>query len=69
MTDLLKKAFDRASSLPESEQDALARWLIRELEAETRWTALLSRSADRISNLAAEAREEYKAERTDPAAC
>lgn len=66
MTDLLHEAFRRASSLPKSEQDALAKWLLRELEAERRWTELLSSSSNRIASLAAEAREEYQADRTDP---
>ncbi len=34
MTDLLKKAFDVASRLPEHEQDAVAEWLLTELASE-----------------------------------
>jgi hypothetical protein len=66
MTELLRKAFDRASTLPDSEQDALANWLLRELEAETRWADALASSSGRLSTLAAEARREYRADRTEP---
>jgi len=34
VTDLLKKAFDAASRLPESEQDAVAEWLLAALASE-----------------------------------
>lgn len=37
MTDLLRKAFDAASRLPEDQQDAVVEWLLAELASETRW--------------------------------
>ena len=37
MTDLLKKAFDAASQLPDEEQDAVAEWLLTELASEEGW--------------------------------
>ena len=37
MTKLLEKAFKKASKLPEVEQNALAKWLLEELEAEKEW--------------------------------
>jgi hypothetical protein len=42
MTDLLKKAFDAASRLPENEQDAVAEWLFAELAAEEEWEERLA---------------------------
>ncbi len=37
MTKLLEEAFSKASQLSSEEQDALADWLLRELESESRW--------------------------------
>jgi hypothetical protein len=34
MTELLEKAFKKASKLPEMEQNVIAKWLIDELESE-----------------------------------
>ena len=42
MTNLLQKAFDEASKLPEGEQDALGRILLEELASERRWEELFS---------------------------
>jgi len=44
MTQLLRKAFAEAQKLPEPEQDALANWLLEELESERRWEEAFSRS-------------------------
>jgi hypothetical protein len=65
MTDLLKKAFDRASRLAEDEQDALARWLLDEIASDRRWGTSFARSQDRLADLAREARDEYRADRTE----
>ncbi len=37
MTQLLEKAFEEASKLPELEQNVLAQWLIDELISERKW--------------------------------
>lgn len=37
MTALLEKAFEQASRLPEMEQNALAKWMLDELQSESRW--------------------------------
>jgi hypothetical protein len=37
MADLLKKAFKEASTLPEVEQNTLAKWVLEELEAKRKW--------------------------------
>ena len=57
MTKLLERAFKRASHLPEVEQNALARWLIDELEAEQAWDARFAESEDVLESLANEAIE------------
>ena len=57
MTELLQKAFDRASELPEAEQDKFARFLLAELESERQWENSFSRpeSEDLLERLADEA--------------
>jgi len=51
MTKLLQKAFDEASKLPESEQDALGRILLDELAAERCWEELFTGSQDLLAEL------------------
>lgn len=66
MTKLLEQAFARAQSLPEPEQDVLARLLIEEIDSERRWDELFARSPDRPRALADEVWAEHKADRTQP---
>ena len=66
MTKLLEQAFAKAKSLPESDQDALARLLIDEIESERRWDELFARSGQRVRSLADEAWAEHEAGRTEP---
>ena len=69
MTDLLKKAFDAASRLPEDEQDALAEWLLMELASEEGWRVRFAETQGALSVLAREARDEHQrgeTERLDP---
>ena len=68
MTDLLQQAFDRASELPRGEQDAFARFLLAELDAEQRWDELLDRpeSQDMLERMADEATRTHRAGRTEP---
>ena len=58
MTKLLEQAFEKASKLPKEEQDAMAAFMIGELESEKRWEALFAGSQDRLREMAAEALEE-----------
>jgi hypothetical protein len=44
MTKLLERAFKKASRLPTVEQDALAKWVLEELEAENKWNKAFSDS-------------------------
>jgi hypothetical protein len=37
MTKLLEKAFKEASGLPETEQNALAKWVLDELHSQRDW--------------------------------
>jgi hypothetical protein len=60
MTKLLKKAFERASELPDIDQNALAKWLLEELEAEKKWEATFVGSEDALDLLADEAIREHK---------
>jgi hypothetical protein len=60
MTKLLEKAFEKASSLPAQEQDAIADWLLAELESEGRWANLFAGSQDALKSLASEALEEHR---------
>ena len=58
MTDLLKKAFEAASRLPEEEQDAVAKWLLAELSSEKRWEKRFAETQSHLSALAQEALRE-----------
>jgi len=60
VTDLLKKAFDVASRLPEEEQDAVAEWLLAELATEEGWDERFAGTQDALSVLAREASEEHQ---------
>jgi hypothetical protein len=64
MTNLLQKAFDEASKLPEAEQDALGRALLDELASERRWEELFAASHDVLADLADEALAEHRAGHT-----
>ena len=70
MTKLLEEVFSKASQLSSEEQDALAEWLIKELEAESRWEKLFAKSQNELGNLAADALAEHRrgeTEELDPA--
>ena len=66
MTRLLKKAFEEASKLPEVEQNALAKWVIEELESEGRWEKAFAASEDVLDRLADEALTAHKQGKTKP---
>ena len=65
VTDLLKKAFDAASRLPEEEQDAVAGWLLDELSTEGAWEERFARTQDVLSELAREASDENRRGKTE----
>ena len=66
MTESLQNAFDTASRLPDSEQDAIAAWLIAELESERKWDELFNKSQDKLETLANEALAEHARGETKP---
>ena len=64
MTTLLAKAFDQATQLPAMEQNALAKWLIDELESEKKWSEAFAESEDVLEKLADEAIQAKKQGKT-----
>jgi hypothetical protein len=67
VTDLLKRAFDAVSRLPEEEQDAMAEWLLAEHASEEGWERRFAETQGALSVLAGEALkdEENRNERLD----
>ena len=68
MTQLLQQAFEKASELPQEEQDNFARFLLAELESERQWAELFSRpeSEELLERLADAALATHRAGRTRP---
>ena len=66
MTQLLEKAFKEASKLPVVDQNALAKWVLDELEAEKKWELMFAESEDVLDKLADEALAEHKKGKTKP---
>ena len=66
MTKLLERAFKEVSKLPEVEQNAFAKWVMEELEAEGKWERAFAGSEDVLDKLADEALAEHKQKRTKP---
>ena len=66
MTRLLERAFKKASKLPELEQNALAKWVMEELESEGKWAKAFAASEDILDKLADEALTEQKQGKTKP---
>ena len=64
MTKLLEDAFKEAGQLPEEAQNEFARWLLAELPSERRWSDLLEKSPEALSQLAEEALAEYRSGQT-----
>jgi hypothetical protein len=59
MTQLLERAFNQVSLLPESEQDAVASLLLAELASEHRWSHSFAASQDELAQMAEEALQEF----------
>ena len=64
MTSMLEKAFSEAAKLPDVEQNALARWVLDEIESDRKWDTLFAESEDTLAQLASEALEEEKQGKT-----
>ena len=66
MTRLLEKAFKEASKLPVVNQNALAKWLLEELESEKKWEQMFAESENVLEHLADEAIAAHKKGKTKP---
>jgi len=66
MTKLLEKAFEEASRLPETEQNAFAKWVLDELQAERVWAQAFAESEDVLETLADEAIAEKRKGKATP---
>jgi len=66
MTKLLEKAFEEASRLPEMDQNALAKWVLDELQSERAWVKTFAESEDVLEKLADEAIAEKRKGKTIP---
>ncbi len=66
MTKLLKEALEKLAKLPAERQDALARLLLEEMEAEARWNKSFAESQDLLEKLADKARDEHTKGETRP---
>jgi hypothetical protein len=60
MTELLEKAFEEASRLPETDQNAMAKWFLDELHSERAWAKTFAESEDVLDKLADEAIKEKR---------
>jgi hypothetical protein len=66
MTKLLEKGLEKASTLPQDEQDAIASQILGELEDEAAWAARFVRQGNALRRLADEALAEYRHAETRP---
>ena len=66
MTQLLEKAFEEASKLPDIEQNIVAKWLLDELASEGKWEKTFAESEDILDKLADEALAEHAQGKTKP---
>jgi hypothetical protein len=64
MTNLLEKAFAEAAKLSQDEQDAVARFILQELESEREWDKRFAASHPQLDQLAQEALAEHRAGQT-----
>ena len=64
MTSMLEKAFFEAAKVPDVEQNALARWVLDEIESDRKWDTLFAESEDTLAQLASEALEEEEQGKT-----
>jgi hypothetical protein len=64
MTATLRKAFTKASHLPQAAQQQLAEQLIEDIEGEFKWDRTLAHSQPLLEKLAAKARRARRAGKT-----
>jgi hypothetical protein len=61
VSKVLERVVTELSKLPEAEQETVGAWILAELESEHRWDDLFARSADLLSEMAADAVREDEA--------
>lgn len=66
MTQLLEKVITEVAKLPDVEQNALAKWLLRELSSERTWEKAFAESEEALEKLAEEALKQHKQGKTKP---
>ncbi|HEY1789225.1 MAG TPA: hypothetical protein VGJ73_13775 [Verrucomicrobiae bacterium] len=66
VTALLEKAIRKASTLPESEQEAIGAMILEEIASESRWNAQFASSENALSRLGDEALSEFNEGKTLP---
>jgi hypothetical protein len=64
MTQLLEKAFERATALPPDLQDEFGALFIADMEDELRWKELFAQSHDILAHMGQKAIEDFRAGRT-----
>lgn len=64
MTELLSKAFKKASELSVDSQDLLAKRLLEEIDDELKWNKSFEDSKDKLSTLAEKAIQQSKENKT-----
>jgi hypothetical protein len=64
MTILLEKVIDRISVLPAKKQNAIARLLLAEIEAEAKWDKSFKSSQPELAKLANDALAEHRRGKT-----
>ncbi len=64
MTELMGKVFEVLRSLPEDQQDAVARFVLSELEDDRKWSETSRKHAEELRKLADEAADDFRAGRT-----
>jgi len=65
MTKLLDSAFKKASTLPETEQDIFAKFIIDEINSEKKWEDSFEETQDLLSELADGALDDFKNYKTE----
>lgn len=60
MSPLLDQAVAEVRKLPDAEQEAIAAWILAELEDEQRWEASFARSGDKLKALAERADQQVR---------
>lgn len=65
MTVLLQEVFEKASALPDEQQDVLAREFLQEIEWENRWDKTLEKSQNTLDKMTEKAMRAYESGETE----